>query len=71
MNESQWPSEVFSALRRLDVRQVATVPDAGLSRILELSAAEPAITMVPLSSEEEGIGVAWPAPGWAASGACC
>ncbi len=55
--EPQWPSEVFSALRRLDVRQMATVPDAGLSRILELGAADPAITMVPLTTEEEGIGV--------------
>jgi len=52
-----WPSAVFTALRALDVRQVATVPDAGLSDLITSCEAEPTMTMVPLTTEEEGIAV--------------
>ncbi|MFQ5618185.1 MAG: thiamine pyrophosphate-binding protein [Rhodospirillales bacterium] len=53
----EWPEDIFRALRDMDVRQVVYVPDAGHARLLELCAAEPAMTMVPLTTEEEGIAV--------------
>jgi len=36
---------------------VTYVPDAGHARLLELCAADPAMTMVPLTTEEEGVAV--------------
>jgi sulfopyruvate decarboxylase alpha subunit len=50
-----WPNHVLAALKAHDVRQVAYVPDAGHKELIELCAAEPAMAMVPLTTEEEGI----------------
>jgi len=52
---SGWPDEVFAALKALDVRQVAYVPDAGHARLIELCRRDNAIRSVPLSTEEEGV----------------
>jgi sulfopyruvate decarboxylase TPP-binding subunit len=51
-----WPDALFAALLEADVRTVAYVPDAGHARAIELAHAEPSITAVPLTTEEEGIG---------------
>jgi sulfopyruvate decarboxylase alpha subunit len=40
------------------VRQVGYVPDAGHARLLTLCAGDPGMRMVPLTTEEEGIGLA-------------
>ncbi len=53
-----WGAEVFEALRRLGIRHVATVPDAGLGRFLELCEADPGIRLITLTTEEEGIALA-------------
>ncbi len=50
-----WPDEIFAALRSLDVRQVAYVPDGGHARLIQLAHAEPAMRAVPLTTEEEGV----------------
>ncbi len=52
-----WPDDIFRELLALDVRQVAYVPDAGHSCLLRMCEANDTMTMVPLTSEEEGIGV--------------
>jgi sulfopyruvate decarboxylase alpha subunit len=52
-----WPGEVHRTLSANGVRQVAYVPDAGLTRLLELCAADAAMISVPLTSEQEGMGV--------------
>ena len=52
-----WPEDIFRGLCDMDIRQVAYVPDAGHARLLELCGAEPTMTMVPLTTEEEGIAV--------------
>ena len=52
---ADWSEGAFEALLRHDVRQVAYVPDAGLSRLLERCAAEPSMTSVVLTTEEEGV----------------
>jgi len=53
-----WVPQVWQALLDHDVRQVAFVPDAGLAPLIELARAEPAVTTVPLSTEEEGVALA-------------
>jgi sulfopyruvate decarboxylase TPP-binding subunit len=54
--ETAWPDTLFSTLLEADIRTVAYVPDAGHARAIELAQAEPSITTVPLTTEEEGIG---------------
>jgi len=53
-----WPAELHRALRSHGVRQVSYVPDAGHKRLIELCQADAEMVAVPLTSEEEGIGLA-------------
>lgn len=50
-----WPDHVHRALSAAGARQIAYVPDAGLSRLIELCQGDPAMTAVPLTSEQEGV----------------
>ena len=52
---SSWPEDIFQTLKRFDVRQVAYVPDAGHSQLIERVLATPAMRAVPLTTEEEGV----------------
>ncbi len=52
---ADWSADAVAALRALDVRQVAYVPDAGLTRFLELAAAEDGIAMISVATEEDAI----------------
>jgi sulfopyruvate decarboxylase alpha subunit len=53
-----WPAEVFAAMRARKISTVCTVPDGGLTRLLNLVKADPGSRLVTLSTEEEGIGIA-------------
>ena len=53
--DPDWPTAIFDALCALNIRQVAYVPDAGHARLIELCSAEPSMTLIPLTTEEEGI----------------
>jgi sulfopyruvate decarboxylase alpha subunit len=53
-----WRDQVFAALQRAEIRQVAYVPDAGHSRLIELCRADPDMRAVTLTTEEEGIALA-------------
>jgi sulfopyruvate decarboxylase alpha subunit len=55
---TDWPADIHAALKAADIRQVSYVPDAGHARLITLCADDPAMRMVPLTSEEEGIGLA-------------
>jgi sulfopyruvate decarboxylase alpha subunit len=55
---TDWRDAVFAALQRAAIRQIGYVPDAGHARLIELCLADPEIRAVPLTSEEEGIGLA-------------
>ena len=55
---ADWPRDIHAALRAAAIRQVAYVPDAGHAQLLALCAADSAMRMVPLTTEEEGIGLA-------------
>jgi sulfopyruvate decarboxylase alpha subunit len=53
-----WPLEVHRILAGAKLRQVGYVPDAGHKRLIELCRADGAMRAVPLTTEEEGIGLA-------------
>jgi sulfopyruvate decarboxylase alpha subunit len=53
--QATWPDEIFDTLRRFGVRQVPYVPDAGHARLIERVHAEPSMTPVVLTTEEEGV----------------
>ena len=57
MTTHDWPRDVFDAMRARAIATVATVPDGGLTGLLELCEADPETRIVTLTSEEEGIGV--------------
>jgi sulfopyruvate decarboxylase alpha subunit len=61
-NKVTWPDAIFQELTTLDIRQVAYVPDAGHSRLINRCSEESTMTMVPLTTEEEGIALL--AGGW-------
>ena len=50
-----WPDEVFAELKSLQVRQVAYVPDAGHSRLIQRCIDDPEIHSISLTTEEEGV----------------
>ena len=52
-----WPDHVFQLLKDHGISTVATVPDARLTKLLELFRADAGVRVVTLSSEEEGIGL--------------
>lgn len=53
-----WSAATHEVLKTLGVAQVAYVPDAGHRRLIELCQADAAMRAVPLTTEEEGIGLA-------------
>jgi sulfopyruvate decarboxylase alpha subunit len=53
-----WPAAIHGALKSQRVRQVSYVPDAGHKRLIELCHADKDMAAVPLTTEEEGIGLA-------------
>jgi sulfopyruvate decarboxylase alpha subunit len=56
--QPDWPAEVHRELAAAGVRVVGYVPDAGHKRLIELCQADKKMRAVPLTTEEEGIGLA-------------
>jgi sulfopyruvate decarboxylase alpha subunit len=50
-----WPDAIYAQFRRVGIRQVGYVPDAGHSRLIELCVRDPEIQDVVLTTEEEGV----------------
>ena len=50
-----WPDEVHALLREGGVRQVAIVPDAGHTRLIQLCERDESMRVVRLTTEEEGV----------------
>jgi len=55
--ETSWPDAIYAHFRRVGVRQVGYVPDAGHSRLIALCQDDPNIADVVLTTEEEGVGL--------------
>jgi sulfopyruvate decarboxylase alpha subunit len=53
--ETSWPDAIYAHFRRVGIRQVGYVPDAGHSRLIALCQADPNIADVVLTTEEEGV----------------
>lgn len=53
-----WSADVFAEMKARDIRTVATIPDGGLTQLLNMVVADKDMRLVTLSTEEEGIGVA-------------
>jgi sulfopyruvate decarboxylase alpha subunit len=56
--QPDWPVEVHKELKSAGVGVVGYVPDAGHKRLIELCQADSTLDTVPLTTEEEGIGLA-------------
>ncbi|HSR80702.1 MAG TPA: thiamine pyrophosphate-binding protein [Hyphomicrobiaceae bacterium] len=56
--DSNWSLDVFRAIQARNITLVCTVPDGGLTNLLDLIDADDEIRLVTLSTEEEGIGIA-------------
>lgn len=50
-----WPDQIFRVFKDNGIRQVAYVPDAGHSKLINLCRAERSMRAVSLTTEEEGI----------------
>jgi len=55
---ADWPLEIHRLLAAAKVGIVGYVPDAGHKRLIELCHAERSMRAVPLTTEEEGVGLA-------------
>jgi sulfopyruvate decarboxylase alpha subunit len=55
--EPSWPDAIYAHFRRVGIRQVGYVPDAGHSRLIKLCKDDPNIADVVLTTEEEGVGL--------------
>ena len=53
-----WPLDIYKGLKAAGVAQVCYVPDAGHSRLIELSHADRDIKTTVLTTEEEGVALA-------------
>jgi sulfopyruvate decarboxylase alpha subunit len=58
MTAPTWPDELYRELLAANIQQVAYVPDAGHKRLIEMCHANHRIKTTPLTTEEEGIGLA-------------
>lgn len=52
-----WSSDVLREMKSRDISTVCTVPDGGLTRLITLVAADTAMRLVTLTTEEEGMGI--------------
>lgn len=52
---SDWPDDIFQALKAHDVHQVCHVPDAGHARLIKMCTADTEIRTTTLTTEEEGV----------------
>lgn len=55
--ETSWPDAIHAHFRRVGIRQVGHVPDAGHSRLIALCRDDQSIADVVLTTEEEGVGL--------------
>lgn len=53
----QWPDAIFQVLKEFQIRQVAYVPDGGHAKLIGKIHQEHSMRAIPLTTEEEGIGI--------------
>lgn len=55
--ESHWSDAVYREMKKRKIATLCTIPDGGLTRLLNLVKDEEEIRLVTLSTEEEGMGI--------------
>ena len=55
--QRDWSADVFDAMAARGIGTVCTIPDGGLTRLLNLVKADRAMRLVTLTTEEEAIGI--------------
>lgn len=58
-SDDGWSGQVYDLIKEAGISLVTTVPDAGLTRLLNLCAGDGGIRVVTLSTEEEGVGIGY------------
>ncbi|MEM7742114.1 MAG: thiamine pyrophosphate-binding protein [Pseudomonadota bacterium] len=53
-----WSSDVFAQIKAQEIATVCTIPDGGLTKLLQTCQTDPGVRVVTLTTEEEGIGIA-------------
>ena len=56
-NYKDWHSDIYDVLRQQNIKQVCHVPDAGHASLIQKCEADNGMTVVSLTTEEDGIGV--------------
>ena len=56
-NSIDWRTDIYNVLRRHNIQQVCHVPDAGHAALIQNCEADNGITVIGLTTEEDGIGV--------------
>lgn len=56
-NGTVWADDIFDVFQQNDIRQVAYVPDAGHTRLIERCIGDNQIKAIALTTEEEGVAV--------------
>lgn len=54
---AHWSDDVYRAIKARNITTVCTIPDGGLTQLLRKIDADPAMRLVTLSTEEEGMGL--------------
>lgn len=57
MSAVNWSADVHAVFRDKGIRQIGTVPDAGLTRLLDLCTADNTMRVMTLTREDEGVGL--------------
>src|SRR6185295_12505322 len=55
--EAHWADEVFREIKKREIASVCTIPDGGLTRLLNLIKADKDMRLITLTTEEEGMGI--------------
>jgi sulfopyruvate decarboxylase alpha subunit len=55
--QQDWSEDVFQAMGVRHINTVCTIPDGGLTRLLQKVAADPSKRLITLSTEEEAMGI--------------
>jgi sulfopyruvate decarboxylase alpha subunit len=57
-SDNAWSSDVLREMKARSIKTVCTIPDGGLASFLNRVKADPALRLITLTTEEEGIGIA-------------
>lgn len=52
-----WSKDVFAEIKKREIETVCTVPDGGLTKLLNMVQGDDAMQLVTMSTEEEGMGL--------------